>query len=123
MGPAFPLQMERTIALRNGPLPLGLVSRTQLGTLQPVLQSRRANRAVYPQPSDVTRLLQSWSNGDKQALRELVPHVYRELRALAASYIRRERLDHTLQPTALVPEAYLRMVDQTHVQSPNRAQV
>jgi RNA polymerase sigma factor (TIGR02999 family) len=71
---------------------------------------------------DVTRLLESWSGGDKGALGELVPLVYRELRTLAAAYIRHERRDHTLQPTALVHEAYLRLVDQTQVQSPNRAQ-
>jgi len=71
---------------------------------------------------DVTRLLQSWSGGDKQALGELVPLVYRELRGLAAAYIRRERRDHTLQATALVHEAYVRLVDQTQVQSPSRAQ-
>jgi RNA polymerase sigma factor (TIGR02999 family) len=54
-------------------------------------------------------------------LSELVPFVYRELRRLAGAYLRRERQGHTLQPTALVHEAYLRLVDQTHVQSPNRA--
>jgi RNA polymerase sigma factor (TIGR02999 family) len=54
-------------------------------------------------------------------LGELVPFVYRELRGLAAAYLRRERNDHTLQPTALVHEAYLRLVDQTQVQSLNRA--
>jgi RNA polymerase sigma factor (TIGR02999 family) len=51
-----------------------------------------------------------------------VPLVYRELRSLAAAYIRRERRDHTLQPTALVHEAFLRLVDQSQVQSPSRAQ-
>jgi len=75
-----------------------------------------------PGSGDVTRLLHSWSGGDQNALAELVPFVYRELRGLAAAYIRRERRDHTLQPTALVHEAYLRMVDQTHVQSETRAQ-
>ena len=70
---------------------------------------------------NVTRLLESWSDGDKAALGELVPIVYRELRGIAASYIRRERPDHTLQPTALVHEAYLRLVDQTHARSPTRA--
>ena len=75
-----------------------------------------------PDPGDVTRLLQSWGGGDKQALGELVPFVYRELRGLAAAYIRRERRDHTLQATALVHEAYLRLVDQTQVESPSRAQ-
>jgi RNA polymerase sigma factor (TIGR02999 family) len=75
-----------------------------------------------PEPGDVTRLLQSWSSGDEKALDELIPFVYRELRGLAAAYIRRERRDHTLQPTALVHEAYLRMVGQTRVHSPNRVQ-
>jgi RNA polymerase sigma factor (TIGR02999 family) len=71
---------------------------------------------------DVTRLLQSWSGGDKEALGKLVPLVYRELHGLAAAYIRRERRDHTLQPTALVNEAYLRLVDQKKVASSSRAQ-
>jgi RNA polymerase sigma factor (TIGR02999 family) len=76
---------------------------------------------AHSKPGDVTRLLQSWSCGDQQALNELVPLVYRELRGLAAACLRRERPDHTLQPTALVHEAYLRLVDQTHVQIHNRA--
>jgi RNA polymerase sigma-70 factor (ECF subfamily) len=71
---------------------------------------------------EVTRLLRSWSSGDKNALGQLLPFVYRELHTLAAACIRRERSDHTLQPTALIHEAYLRMVDQTHVQSDSRAQ-
>jgi len=62
--------------------------------------------------SDVTRLLVDWQGGDKLALEELMPLVYRELRKVAASYIRQERRDHTLQPTALIHESYLRMVDQ-----------
>jgi hypothetical protein len=73
---------------------------------------------AQPEPGDVTRLLQSWSSSDQKALGGLVPLVYRELRGLAAAYIRRERRDHTLQPTALVHEAYLRLVDQMHMQSP-----
>jgi RNA polymerase sigma factor (TIGR02999 family) len=71
---------------------------------------------------EVTRLLQSWSGGEKEALNELVPIVQKELRGLAAAYLRRERRDHTLQPTALVHEAYLRLVDQTQAQCRNRAQ-
>jgi RNA polymerase sigma factor (TIGR02999 family) len=74
------------------------------------------------EPGDVTRLLQSWSCGEKQALNELVPIVHRELRGLAAACLRRERRDHTLQPTALVHEAYLRLVDQAQVQCRNRVQ-
>src|SRR5947209_2576823 len=74
------------------------------------------------EPGDVTRLLQSWSCGEKEALNELVPIIHRELRGLAAALLRRERRDHTLQPTALVHEAYLSLVDQTQVQCQSRAQ-
>jgi RNA polymerase sigma factor (TIGR02999 family) len=61
---------------------------------------------------DVTRLLAEWAKGNQQALEDLTPLVYQELRQLAASCLRRERQDHTLQPTAVVHEAYLRLVDQ-----------
>ncbi len=67
-------------------------------------------------------MLQSWSCGEKKALNELVPIIHGELRGLAAACLRQERRDHTLQPTALVHEAYLRLVDQTHVHCQNRAQ-
>jgi len=70
----------------------------------------------------VTRLLVAWSGGDRSALDQLTPLVYGELRRLAAAYIRRERRDHTLQPTALVHEAYLRLVNQGEVQSQSRTQ-
>jgi len=70
---------------------------------------------------DVTRLLKAWSGGDSKALDELFPIVYTEVRKLARSYLRRERPDHTLQPTALVNEAYMRLVDQRHVDWQNRA--
>lgn len=73
-------------------------------------------------PHDVTALLLSWSAGDKDAPARLMPLVYEELRRLARGYLRRERADHTLQPTALVNEAYLRVVDQTRVSWENRAQ-
>jgi RNA polymerase sigma factor (TIGR02999 family) len=65
---------------------------------------------------EVTLLLAEWAKGNRKALDELTPLVYRELRQLAASYLRKERLGHTLQPTALVHEAYARFVDQ---RSPN----
>lgn len=70
--------------------------------------------------SDVTQLLVNWSRGDKEALDSLFPLVYEELRRLARNYLRRERPDHTLQPTALVNEAFMRMVDQQHVNWQNR---
>lgn len=69
----------------------------------------------------VTQLLIELSNGDRTAVDLLLPVIYDELRKLAANYLRRERPDHTLQPTALVHEAYLRLVDQTRVNWQNRA--
>jgi RNA polymerase sigma-70 factor (ECF subfamily) len=62
--------------------------------------------------SDITRLLREWQRGDSQALERLVPLVYAELHALASRYLSRERQDHTLQTTALVHEAYLRLAGQ-----------
>jgi RNA polymerase sigma factor (TIGR02999 family) len=61
---------------------------------------------------EVTRLLGELSRGHKEAINELLPLVYEELHRLARAYFRRERIEHTLQPTALVHEAYLRLVDQ-----------
>lgn len=74
-----------------------------------------------PTPGEVTRILQAWGRGDQQAVDRLMPLVYGELRRLAQHYLRRERPDHTLQPTALVHEAYLRLVDQRGVSWQNRA--
>jgi RNA polymerase sigma-70 factor (ECF subfamily) len=70
--------------------------------------------------TDVTLLLKRYSNGDQNALAELIPQIYDELRRLASSYLLAERLDHTLQTTALVHEAYLRLVDQKQVEWNNR---
>ena len=74
------------------------------------------------QAGEVTKLLEAWSGGDRHALDRLVPLLYRELRRMAGDYLRRERPDHTLQPTALVHEAYLRLVRQTQIHSTTRAQ-
>jgi RNA polymerase sigma factor (TIGR02999 family) len=76
----------------------------------------------YSSLHEVTALLLSWSAGDRDAPAQLMPLVYDELRRLARRHLRRERADHTLQPTALVNEAYLRIVDQTRVSWENRAQ-
>lgn len=70
---------------------------------------------------EITQLLRESSQGDAGAMDRLVPVVYDELRALAASYLRRERADHTLQPTALANEAYLRLIDQRVVQWNSRS--
>ena len=70
---------------------------------------------------DVTMLLKQVSNGNRDVLAELIPLVYDELRRLAAYHLRQERSNHTLQATALVHEAYLRLVDQRHVDWKNRS--
>jgi len=70
----------------------------------------------------VTELLVDWSKGDQEALNKLTPMVYDELHKLASRYLRRERSNHTLQTTALVHEAYLKLVDQKDANWQNRAQ-
>jgi RNA polymerase sigma-70 factor (ECF subfamily) len=72
-------------------------------------------------PHRVTQLLQQWSQGNDSALEELTPLVYEELRRLAHHYMEGQRPDHTLQTTALVNEAYLRLADQTNPSWQNRA--
>jgi RNA polymerase sigma-70 factor, ECF subfamily len=74
-----------------------------------------------PGTENITQLLIEVTNRNSAAVDVLLPLIYDELRKLAANYLRRERSDHTLEPTALVHEAYLRMVDQTQVNWQNRA--
>jgi len=76
---------------------------------------------VYKVEHDVTALLHSLKDGDRQALDRLLPLVYQEMRALAAHHMKQERRDHTLQPTALVHEAYLRLVKRDSPDWENRA--
>ena len=71
---------------------------------------------------DVTQMLISYGQGDRAALDSLLPLVYDELRLIARGYLRQERSDHTLQPTGLVHEAYLRLINQERVDWRNRAQ-
>ncbi|MBX7221991.1 MAG: sigma-70 family RNA polymerase sigma factor [Blastocatellia bacterium] len=72
-------------------------------------------------PDDLTQLLLEWSNGNAAARDKLMPVVYDELRRLASYYLRAERVDHTLQTTALVHEAYLRLINWQNIQWQNRA--
>jgi RNA polymerase sigma factor (TIGR02999 family) len=72
-------------------------------------------------PQDVTQLLVDWSHGNKAALDQLMPLIYQELRRLASGYLRKERRDHTLQSTALVNEAYIRLVDYSNLRWQDRA--
>ncbi len=74
-----------------------------------------------PSPQQMTELLAAWSDGDREALERLLPLVERELHRLAHHYMNRERDGHTLQTTALVNEAYLKLCDQTRVRWQNRA--
>ena len=71
-------------------------------------------------PQEITQLLVAWGGGDKQALDKLMPYVYEELRRLARTYMRNQKSDHTLQTTALVNEAYLRLIDSSQVKWQNR---
>jgi RNA polymerase sigma factor (TIGR02999 family) len=73
-----------------------------------------------PPPGEVTRLLIAWNEGDQAAVERLMPLVYAELRRIAERHFRREHAGHTLQPTAVVHEAYFRLVDQTRVTWKNR---
>ena len=72
-------------------------------------------------PGDITRLLTGWRNGDADALEKLTPIVYSELRLLAQSYLRQERAGHTLEPTGLLHEAYLRLLGQSTPEWQNRS--
>ena len=73
-------------------------------------------------PESITQLLVDWSYGDQKALDRLMPLVYSELHRLASNYLRRERRSHTLQPTALVNEAYLKLIVQKNAKWQHRAQ-
>lgn len=85
--------------------------------------SEKNSRRSKTDPSEsITQLLERWSSGDTKALDRLMPLVYDELRRLAASYLRRERREHTLQPTALVNEVFLKFFDQRSMTWRNRAQ-
>ena len=74
-----------------------------------------------PVPGDVCTILRAWSDGDQRALAELTPIVYEELRRLARRYMKRERAGHSLQTTALVNEAYMRLVDYKRMHWQDRA--
>jgi RNA polymerase sigma-70 factor, ECF subfamily len=89
--------------------------------IRPRLTSGTVRAEEMSDTHEVTLLLAEWAKGNPNALNELTPLVYRELRQLAAAYLRRERQGHTLQPTAVVHEAYLRLVDQAHPDWQNRS--
>lgn len=76
---------------------------------------------MTPSSNNVTQMLHDWSKGDQKVLDRLIPIVYEELRRQATRYLRRERPGHTLQTTALIHEAYIRLIDQKSVRWQNRA--
>ena len=78
---------------------------------------------MEPENAPITRLLIRWSAGDQACAGELVPHIERDLRRIARRHMRRERPGHTLQATALVNEAYLKLMDQTRADWRDRAQI
>src|SRR5262247_4597136 len=75
-----------------------------------------------PPTNEITERLIAWGAGDRSALDQLLPAVYQELRRMAGNYLRQENPGHTLQPTALVHEAWLRLIDQSQINWRNRAQ-
>ncbi|HEX9423796.1 MAG TPA: sigma-70 family RNA polymerase sigma factor [Pyrinomonadaceae bacterium] len=77
---------------------------------------------MKPGPQEITKLLKDWSNGDQTALDKLMPLVYDELHWLAHQHMRREQAGHILQTSALINEAYLRLIDQPQINWENRAQ-
>ena len=86
-----------------------------------MMDSPKRRHDEHSSPGEVTALLAAWSAGDREALAELIPLVYGDLRRRAEGLLRKERSGHTLQPTALVNEAYLKLVDQRRVPWQNRA--
>ena len=72
-------------------------------------------------PNEITQMLIELTDGNQEVVNQILPHIYDELKRLASSYPRRERVNHTLQPTALVHEAYMKLIDQKRVQWQNRA--
>ena len=102
----------------------GPTSKTGLATakeLQALVKGSLIMSVIPDHPTQITELLRQWSQGDEGALEQLIPLVHRELRTIARRYMARERAGHSLQATALVNEAYLRLVDAPHVGWQDRA--
>lgn len=106
--------------IRGSQLVIRIVHFFHLVLLGPIL-ALWDNFSLITNQHEITRLLAEWSNGDQQALEKLTPLVYEELRRLARRYLSQERPGHTLQSTALVHEAYLKLVGQHSVRWQNRA--
>ena len=116
-----PRSSVRCLGGSVSPLPIRLTSSKSLANVQCGTSSARTSLSSNTAQSQITQLLKQWGEGQGQALDELMPLVYDELKRLAGSYLRRERPGHTLQSAALVNEAYVRLIDQNQVQWQNRA--
>ena len=99
---------------------MGVSARPSGGMMLPPNPTRQST-FMTTTPQTLTELLSAWSDGDKAALQQLMPMIYQELHRLAARHLAHERVGHTLQATALVNEAYLRLIDQKRVRWQNRA--
>src|SRR6266480_3349745 len=100
---------------------MGLKPIIELESANPAAAGRISKESRPAGPQEVTQLLANWSHGDHAALEKLIPLVYEELRRLSHRYMKGQRPDHTLQTTALVNEAYLRLADQRKPNFTNRS--
>jgi len=82
--------------------------------------ANQANEVEMSRTHEITGMLKKWSDGNEKALEDLLPMVYDELHKQAARYLRRERRNHTLQPTALINEAYVKLIDQRNLKWESR---
>src|SRR5262245_55269277 len=115
------IRRDRPVDLSNRLLATAFRVRIQSPLLAPTDSPRSSHLMDTPTPQEVTQLLLAWRQGDEAALAQLVPRVHEELKRLAKRYLRGERPGHLLQTTALVNEAYLRLVDAQRVPWQNRA--
>src|SRR5439155_1918546 len=101
--------------IRCGETPTNASQRLRSAASGPIIVASNQNPVGEAKKAEVTQLLARWSVGDSTALDRLMQAVYGELRRMAARYLRKERPQHTLQPTALVHEAFIRLIDQHDV--------
>src|SRR5215207_6367594 len=103
------------------PADVGVANSGRIRAFFPTILTFSNLTMTTPVPEEVSQLLRDWSDGDQAALDKVMPVVYQELRRLARHYMRNERADHTLQTTALVNEAYMRLADYKNMRWQSRA--
>jgi RNA polymerase sigma-70 factor, ECF subfamily len=109
---AYLTEKSKPSTILRGLIQVGVWAIDSLRALIPECPANLKRGRMQTPPNEITQLLRKWSEGDRAALNELMPVVYQELRKLAGGYLRGEKPGHTLQPTALINEAYLRLVKQ-----------